>query len=501
MTAFQHRQSAHCESGVMASLLTHAGLPMSEPMAFGLASGLAFAYLPIVKIGGMPLIAYRMPPRHLIKTLSKRLGVRLTSRTFSNPEQGRVALDAALDSGRLAGLQSSVFWLPYFPPEMRFHFNAHNLLAYGRDGDEYLLSDPVFEAPVRCASADLQKARFAKGALAAKGLMYYLDDVSSEQDWERLIRQSVLSTSRIGFKGAEDLGNGLKAIFTLEYGLLLDQNEGIGASNNGVADARQQFVGLTGGFGTVVGGTLTHPLRAMGAKVELAPGATGLGTTMSVTGRIAGTATGADDRASNAIAYVSPSFGGFSGTVAYINGETQPNGADRAEARAYQLAGQYDNGPLYVAAGYHAAKNIAGVDSADARIYRVAAVYTLPTKTKLTALYDNTKVDNATGFDKRHAWSLGVAQSFGKNTVGVEYGAAGKIKDETGSLADTKAQIWTALYTYELSKRTSVHARYSKLTNEGAINNNFYINPVSNGVTTGAGSDYTGYMVGLRHAF
>lgn len=194
---FQHRQSAHCESGVMASLLSHAGLPMSEPMAFGLASGLAFAYLPIVKLSGMPLIAYRMPPKHLIKTLSKRLGARLNSRTFGNPEQGRRELDALLDQGRLAGLQSSVFWLPYFPPEMRFHFNAHNLLAYGRDGDEYLISDPVFEEPVRCASADLQKARFAKGALAAKGLMYWLDDVPREQDWEKLIRQAVLGTTRI----------------------------------------------------------------------------------------------------------------------------------------------------------------------------------------------------------------------------------------------------------------------------------------------------------------
>lgn len=194
---FQHRQSAHCESGVMASLLSHAGLPMSEPMAFGLASGLAVAYLPIVKLSGMPLIAYRMPPKHLIKTLSKRLGVRLNSRTFGNPEQGRRELDALLDQGRLAGLQSSVFWLPYFPSEMRFHFNAHNLLAYGRDGDEYLISDPVFEEPVRCTSADLQKARFAKGALAAKGLMYWLDDVPQEQDWEKLIRQAVLGTTRI----------------------------------------------------------------------------------------------------------------------------------------------------------------------------------------------------------------------------------------------------------------------------------------------------------------
>ncbi|MHA6492167.1 BtrH N-terminal domain-containing protein [Pseudomonas borbori] len=197
MSRFEHRQSAHCESGVMASLLTHAGLPMSEPMAFGLASGLAFAYLPIVKLSGMPLIAYRMPPRHLIKTLSKRLGARLHTRTFGDPEQGRRELDAALDAGRLAGLQSSVFWLPYFPPEMRFHFNAHNLLAYGREGNEYLISDPVFEEPVRCAAEDLQKARFAKGALAAKGLMYWLDDVPLEQDWAKLIRQSVLSTTRI----------------------------------------------------------------------------------------------------------------------------------------------------------------------------------------------------------------------------------------------------------------------------------------------------------------
>lgn len=194
---FNHQQSAHCESGVMSSLLTHAGLPMSEPMALGLSSGIAFAYIPLVKLSGMPLIAYRMPPKHIIKTLSKRLGCRLHSATFSNPAAGKQALDQALEQGRLVGMQSSVFWLPYFPPEMRFHFNAHNLLAYGREGEEYLLSDPVFEQPVRCASDDLQRARFAKGALAAKGLLYWLEDVPSEVDWEKLIRSSIVSTSRI----------------------------------------------------------------------------------------------------------------------------------------------------------------------------------------------------------------------------------------------------------------------------------------------------------------
>lgn len=218
---FKHQQSAHCESGVMSSLLTHAGLPMSEPMAFGLSSGLAFAYLPIVKLSGMPLIAYRMPPGHIIKTLGKRLGCRVQRQTFKNPQLGQSALDALLEQGQLVGMQSSVFWLPYFPPEMRFHFNAHNLLAYGKQEDEYLLSDPVFEEPVRCAAKDLQRARFARGALASKGLLYWLEDVPREQDWPRLVRQSIKSTGRIldglplpwiGMRGIEYLAKKITAL-------------------------------------------------------------------------------------------------------------------------------------------------------------------------------------------------------------------------------------------------------------------------------------------------
>ena len=72
---FNHRQTAHCESGVMSALLRHHGLDFNEAMVFGLASALSFAYIPLVKMAGMPLIAYRMPPKHLIKTLSKRLGI------------------------------------------------------------------------------------------------------------------------------------------------------------------------------------------------------------------------------------------------------------------------------------------------------------------------------------------------------------------------------------------------------------------------------------------
>src|SRR5574343_769927 len=86
------------------------------------------------------------------------------------------------------------------------------------------------------------------------------------------------NSSYLGFKGVEDLGNGLKAVFQYETGFSTD-------TGGALAGGRDSFVGLTGGFGTVVAGNLTHPLRAMGVKVELAPGATGIGTTMSVTGR------------------------------------------------------------------------------------------------------------------------------------------------------------------------------------------------------------------------
>ncbi|MGL4766529.1 MAG: BtrH N-terminal domain-containing protein [Formosimonas sp.] len=175
MTQFSHQHAAHCESGVMANLMAHSGQPMTEAMAFGLSAGLSFAYLPFIKISGAPLIAYRMPPKAIIKGLTKAVGAKATFRTFRTVQAGQNALDSLLNQGQVAGLQTSVYWLPYFPLDMRFHFNAHNLVVYGKEGDDYLISDPVFEDTMRCATADLNRARFAKGVLAPKGLLYQLE--------------------------------------------------------------------------------------------------------------------------------------------------------------------------------------------------------------------------------------------------------------------------------------------------------------------------------------
>ena len=218
--SFVHRQSAHCESGVMSSLLTHYGLPISEAMAFGLAGCLAFAYLPMFKIAGQPLISYRMPPGAIRRGLRRRIGVRMVAERFRRPADGGRRLDELLDQGFLVGLQASAFWLPYFPPEMRFHFNAHNLLVYGRKHGGYLVSDPIFEAPHFCDRADLERARFATGALASRGLLYYLTAPPLPVDYPRAIRKAIRANRRImtgaplpiiGLRGIRHLGRNLVA--------------------------------------------------------------------------------------------------------------------------------------------------------------------------------------------------------------------------------------------------------------------------------------------------
>ncbi len=164
-----HQHTAHCESGVLSTLLQYHQIDLNEAMVFGLASALSFVYFPFVKISGMPLVSYRGLPRSILKNTCKQLGIKLVIKKFHDPFMGQQALNQAISQNHLVGIQTSVFWLPYFPPEMRFHFNAHNLLVYGKNDNNYLISDPVFEHPQQCAAEDLQKARFAKGTLAPKG--------------------------------------------------------------------------------------------------------------------------------------------------------------------------------------------------------------------------------------------------------------------------------------------------------------------------------------------
>jgi hypothetical protein len=215
VSAFQHRQAAHCESGVVSALLSHHGVPVSEPMAFGLGSALTFAYVPLIKLGGMPLVSYRMWPGAIIRGACRRLGITFVRRTFSSQRDGELTLDRELDAGRVVGLQTCIYWLPYVPDQFRFHFNMHNIIVYGREGDDYLISDPLFESTTRCSRAALTRARFAKGAMQARGLIYYPTGTPAQPDLAAALPGAIRANRRqitqplwpiIGIRGIRFLG-------------------------------------------------------------------------------------------------------------------------------------------------------------------------------------------------------------------------------------------------------------------------------------------------------
>ncbi len=192
---FQHLHAAHCESGTFTAMLRHRGLDLSEAMVFGIGSGLFFLFVPFVEIYGAPLVAYRDAPNAIMNRCRRRLGVAVRSKRFRHDAAGMAALDALLARGIPAGMQTGVFWLPYFPPALRFQFNGHHVVAYGKEGDDYLLSDPVFEEAVRCPTEDLRRARFSKGPLAPRGFLYHIESIEREPDLASAVRAGLASTT------------------------------------------------------------------------------------------------------------------------------------------------------------------------------------------------------------------------------------------------------------------------------------------------------------------
>jgi hypothetical protein len=195
-TNFTHHQSAHCENGVASNLLKHNGLNISEPMVFGIGSGLFFVYLPFLKVNYAPAISYRPMPGSIFNKLAKRLGLKIKRQKFSSEANAIKALDENLKNNIPSGLQVGVYNLTYFPDEYRFHFNAHNLVVYGKTETDYLISDPVMENVTTLTHAELNKVRFAKGAFAPRGQMYYPIQVPSNVDLKGAIIKGIKNTCR-----------------------------------------------------------------------------------------------------------------------------------------------------------------------------------------------------------------------------------------------------------------------------------------------------------------
>ncbi len=219
---FEHLQSAHCENGVTRSLLKNIGVQqITEPLAFGIGAGLFFVYIPLIKINNGPVIAFRTLPGLIFKRTCKELGIQVVRKKFNSKEQAEVFLNDCLAAGHPVGCQVGVYFLPYFPKEYRFHFNAHNLIVYGKEKDKYLISDPVMENATTMSSYELERVRFAKGILAPKGQIYYPKEgaiVTEEQIKKAIISGIKKNVSNmlhipvpiVGVNGIKYTGNKIK---------------------------------------------------------------------------------------------------------------------------------------------------------------------------------------------------------------------------------------------------------------------------------------------------
>ena len=148
-----------------------------------------------MKVNGIPGTTYRIFPGMIFKRVCKRLGIKMHKERFSSEAKAMDALDRMLDKGTPVGVLTSVYYLPYLPDLLRFHFNAHNLVVYGKKNGNYLVSDPVMETTTEIAAKDLQRARFAKGTLAPRGSMYYSVHVPKDIDLRKPILQGIKKTA------------------------------------------------------------------------------------------------------------------------------------------------------------------------------------------------------------------------------------------------------------------------------------------------------------------
>ncbi|UCV11077.1 porin [Dechloromonas denitrificans] len=324
--------------------------------------------------------------------------------------------------------------------------------------------------------------------------------------------------NRLGFKGTEDLGNGLKAVFLMEQGFNGDTGATPGNSNTAGASTnlgaatgftRQAYVGLTGNFGTLIGGRLYTPHWSFVSSIDPF-GAGTVGQFVNVYGGDVN-ALLQPVRVDNAVAYVSPNFGGFTLTGAYSNNAIgNENTADNSQNNTvYALLGQYANGPINVGLNYHliqaASDGAAATVEATKSVQNITLGGTFDAKVvKIHALYSNNVVDQtaANADIKIDNYMVGLSAPIGKVTVKGSY-----MLSDGNYAAGGNAQQYAVGADYALSKRTNLYTAYSMIDNDSEVKNGVRItrgasvSDASNSGFTGTTAYQSGFQVGVRHQF
>ena len=306
------------------------------------------------------------------------------------------------------------------------------------------------------------------------------------------------NSSIIGIKGSEDLGDGLKAVFKYELGYDMadtDKAGALGALAGGASplSGRDAYVGLSGGFGTVIVGRSSTP-----AKIAwYAAGNDHMGDTIADFNEVGFT----ESRVDNAIAYISPSFSGFTVAGAIVPGEQNGTaaanaGADNNDGIAdhYSIGLMYAGGGLKASLGYEKvadAADIAGVTT-DAKMVQASASYTFGDFTIGGSYEKSSDLMTMKGQDKK-VWGISGKANFGNNYVAANYGTA---DFDMGAAGSDEYPTYAIGVGHKFSKRTQVYAAYSNRDGGGATN------PIIMAATPiNPKVDYSAFALGMIHTF
>lgn len=306
------------------------------------------------------------------------------------------------------------------------------------------------------------------------------------------LTNSGYNSSRLGFKGVEDLGGGMKAKFWLEAGVNNDNGTG-SATNVSNQAAGGALAGMNGSQGLTFNRTSYVSLIGSSGEIRLGRdytpqfwsftvydpfGTNGVGTTQALNSSAGGQTI---VRASNSVAYISPNVSGFVFWGQMYFGENASNAASQAgDGGAVRV--QYDNGPLSLAVAYAKTTTGAGTDVQS---------------TNFAGSYDM-KVAQLIGF-----WNKD-ANTGAKDVVGYTVGAlvpvapAGTVRVSFSSSdngAGAKTDKFSLGYVYDMSKRTALYGTFASLSNSGGAAQ------ALNGAATPANGSSTGFDLGIRHAF
>lgn len=283
------------------------------------------------------------------------------------------------------------------------------------------------------------------------------------------------SGTRLGFKGTEDLGGGLKALFVLETGIAADRG---GFNQGNLAFGRQSFVGLQGNFGTVTLGR-QYPSYFLALNQVADPFASGLaGNAQNLMLPPSIIEPDRAIRMNNAVKYASPIIGGISGEIAYGFGEVADN---QSANRVVTASIGYQEQPVAVRLAYYRKNN--ETDTARITSTMLAANWDIGVAKLFAAYADN----DWFGIDSRDLL-IGATVPYGPHTFIVSF-----IRKDGRNVSADADQAGLG-YTYKLSKRTNLYAAYGRIDNEGGAT--FTV-----GNNSDNGTSKAAFNLGVRHLF